>query len=110
MNYPELVTTIGKIAKTKDPDGTIVEWDVIDEIRKNEYDEKIFIFQRLQRKNNDEELEMYRFGYYIIGKKPKMLGKWVWGQFAPFFTSDDFVSIMKEAKSKGWFTKLFQLS
>jgi len=74
---------------------------VIDEIRRNESEDKILVLQRLQRKNSQNE-EMFRFAYYIIGKKPKMKDKWTWGQYAPFISADDFSAMIKEAKTRKW--------
>ena len=71
------------------------------EIRRHEDDEKILVLQRLQAITEPEK-EMFRFGYYIIGKKPKMKSKWVWGQFAPFITRSDFEAMVMEARDKHW--------
>jgi hypothetical protein len=43
-----------------------------------------------------------RLGYYIIGKLPKMHGKWVWGQFATFLPLGDFRKLIGLAEKKGW--------
>lgn len=42
-----------------------------------------------------------RFGYYILGKKRKVYGKWVWGQFAPLIPLKDLRRLLKKAKRKG---------
>lgn len=76
-------------------------WRVVGEIRRHEDSDKILLFQRLQAVA-DPAKELFRFGYYIIGKRPKMKGKWVWGQFAPFITRRDFEVIVAEAREKGW--------
>jgi hypothetical protein len=44
-----------------------------------------------------------RLGYYIIGKKPRMKGKWVWGQYAAMIPVEDFKNLFEEAKTEGWF-------
>jgi hypothetical protein len=41
-----------------------------------------FSFSSAFERQRTPDNEMFRFGYYIIGKKPKMKGKWVWGQAA----------------------------
>jgi hypothetical protein len=41
-------------------------------------------------------------GYYVIGKKPRMAGKWVWGQFATMLPIGDFVKLVKLAQDRGW--------
>ena len=99
--YPKLPSTVGKRATVRFPDGRKMIWHVIDEIRHNEGSGKILILQRLQS-DNDQTTEMFRFGYYIIGKKPKMKGRWVWGQFAPFIYADDFKAMILEATKKNW--------
>jgi hypothetical protein len=54
----------------------------------SEYPEKVFILQEVESQHaKEKELKLFRIGYYIIGKKPKMRGKWVWGQYAPFITT-----------------------
>ncbi len=99
-SYPILPSTIGYPVHTKDPSGTSTEWVVIDEVRRNEGKEKVLLLQRLQRKDPDQV--MIRFGYYIIGKRPKMMGKWTWGQFAPFIAAEDFSAMIKEAVDRKW--------
>ena len=78
-----------------------MEWRVVDEIRRHEDDDKILQLERLQAVEEPDK-EMFRFGYYIIGKKPKMKDKWVWGQFAPFLARGDFEAMGLEAREKQW--------
>lgn len=99
--YPELPSNVGKTVDLAFPDGSTMQWEVVDEIRKNEDPEKIFVLQRLRQKADGKQ-EMFRFGYYIIGKKPKMKDKWTWGQYAPFVTAEDFSVIIKEAQNRSW--------
>jgi len=40
-----------------------------------------------------------RIGYYIIGKKPSVAGKWVWGQFAPMIPQKDVSGIFKRIQT-----------
>ena len=99
--YPPLSSTIGKTAHLTFPEGNIMTWRVIDEIRIHENQEKILLLQRLQS-IGDPRNQMFRFGYYIIGKKPKVKDRWVWGQFAPFISAKDFELIIGEARKKSW--------
>ncbi len=62
-----------------------------------EYPEKVFILQELV----SERGKLIRIGYYIIGKKQKMNGKWVWGQFCPFITIKDLKSLINKAEKEG---------
>ncbi len=99
--FPELPSNSGKTVNIVFPDGSTMQWEVVDEIRKNEDEQKIFVLQRLRQKADGKQ-EMFRFGYYIIGKKPKMKDKWTWGQYCPFVSAQDFAAIIKEAQSRNW--------
>ena len=59
---------------------------------------KAYVIQRLRFEDGEE---YFRLGYYIIGVKPKMRGKWVWGQYAPIGPIEDLKKIFEAAKS--WF-------
>ena len=61
---------------------------------------KLIYLQQLKFES-DGRTEL-RLGYYIIGKKPAMRGRWVWGQFATMMPVADFRQIVKIAKRKGW--------
>lgn len=98
---PVFPSTIGKISKTTDPDGTVVIWRVEDEIRRNESKEKVLLLQRLGKVDLQEN-EMLRFCYYIIGKTGNKKGRWTWGQYAPFVSIADFTEIISEATRRRW--------
>lgn len=103
MVLPKLPPNVGKSGKLKvPPDGTILRFKIVDEIRRVQSDlpEKIICLQHIEFEGGREEV---RLGYYIIGKLPKMKGKWVWGQFATFLPQKDFVAIFREAEKRGWF-------
>jgi len=67
-------------------------------LRQSNYSEKIFVLQEILFKDGKKEL---RLGYYIIGKKPRAKGKWVWGQFCPFFPKKDLIKLIEKAKKEG---------
>ena len=103
MEHPALPANVGKTGTLKVPlDGNILRFKIVDEIRRVQSDmaEKTLCLQRIKFEDGREE---FRLGYYIIGKLPKMKGKWVWGQFAPLIPREDFVSIIHEAEKRGWF-------
>lgn len=102
MKLPDWPDRIGKKGESTTPDGIVLKFIIEDEIRhkQSNYPHKVLYLQKL-RFTRDNSIE-YRFGYYIIGKKPKMKGKWVWGQFAPTMPKEDFVEIIKQATQKGW--------
>ena len=61
--------------------------------------EKYFINKKLEFEKRKVEL---RLGYYILGEKPRMKNKWVWGQFTPQMPLIDFKRIINKAKKKGF--------
>ncbi|MFH1457098.1 MAG: hypothetical protein ABIF17_03210 [Patescibacteria group bacterium] len=82
-----------------DINGKKIKFKVIKQVKyqQSNYHEKIFVLQDLLFENGKKEI---RIGYYIIGKKPKMKGKWVWGQFCPLFPKKDLLALLKKAKDK----------
>jgi hypothetical protein len=101
MPYPPPPNNVGKIGKTKHPDGRVGRHEIVDEIHifQRQSKNKLIYLQKLKLDNGKEEL---RLGYYMIGKKPAMRGRWVWGQYATFLPVQDFKRIINIAKSKGW--------
>lgn len=69
-------------------------------VQQNTYHEKAFVLQRIQFED-DGVLEL-RLGYYIIGKKPRMRGRWVWGQSCPLIPEGDFKKLIAAAEKRGW--------
>jgi len=102
MSHPPLPRNIGKRRTITDIDGNKQHFTVLDEITRvqSTYPDKVIYLQRLQWEN-DGRIEL-RLAYYIIGKKPKMEGRWVWGQFATMIPVEDFQAIIREATRKGW--------
>jgi len=76
---------------------------VIGEIRRIQSNRphKVLCFERIEMEE-DGRIEL-RLGYYLIGKKPRSKGKWVWGQFAPLMPPEDFNYLVQKAKKQGWF-------
>ena len=102
MNLPPYPCNIGKIGKRVDINGVTMKFEIVDEIIRPQSDnpEKLIYLQKL--KINDEGEVEYRLAYYIIGKKPRMLGKWVFGQYATMMKPSDLKFIVKEAYARGW--------
>ena len=84
------------------PDNRVLHYTITDEVRVTQSDmpECILCLQRIEF-DEDHRIEI-RVGYHIIGKKPKMLGKWVWGQYAAMMPLCDFRALIQEAEKKGW--------
>jgi hypothetical protein len=100
--YPEKPNHKGKKGQAKDPvDKTISKYTIVDEISIPQSDapNKLIYLQKIEHKNKKIEL---RLCYYIIGKLPKMKGKWVFGQYATFLPAKDLKKITNEARKRGW--------
>ena len=67
-------------------------------LRQSTYPDKFFVLQDIVFENGQNEI---RIGYYIIGKKPAMRGRWVWGQYCPFIPKRDFKRLLGKAHKKG---------
>ena len=98
MKLPRL--KINKKGQMTDINGKKVNFEVKKQVtlRQSTYPEKIFVVQELQFNDGGNEI---RVGYYIVGKKPRVRGKWVWGQFCPLFPRQDLVKLIKKAKTAG---------
>jgi hypothetical protein len=102
-NYPVLQTTKGNSGRSvMPPDGRHVRYVVIDEVRafQDRAKDKIVMLQLMELEDKRREV---RVGYYIIGKLPKMHGKWVWGQYAAFMPLGIFKRLIANATKRGWF-------
>jgi hypothetical protein len=100
-----LPSNIGKRRTLTDIDGTKQHFTVLAEVTQvqSDYPDKAIYLQHI-RFEKDGRLEL-RLGYYIIGKKPKMAGKWVWGQYATMMPQEDFQAIIEKAEKEGWLSR-----
>jgi hypothetical protein len=98
---PALPSRINKITRRKTIDGRPVVYTVIDEdvFVAPSNGGKAFCLQKLRFEDGREEL---RICYYMIAHRPRMKGKWAFGQYAPMMTADEMRLIVEKAKSKGW--------
>lgn len=98
---PELPSRLGKTSHIKDIDGNPQPYTVVDEEKfialSNK--EKAFYLQKLRF---DSGKEVFRICYYMIAHKPRMRGKWAFGQFAPMISKEDMRVIFQKLKDKGW--------
>ncbi len=102
MDYPALPSNINKRGSlAHPPDGHKTPFTITDEIQRIQtgFPQKVICLQRIRFDYGAEEI---RLAYYIIGKKPKRLGSWVWGQYAALMPLEDFKWIVREAEKKGW--------
>jgi hypothetical protein len=102
--FPILPSKVGKMGKLiMPPDNKVIHFEITGEIRvpQTGVPEKILCLHRIKFVE-DNRVEI-RVGYYIIGKLPKMKGKWVWGQFAALIPIKDFKALIRKAEKQGWF-------
>ena len=101
MRLPPPPCSVRKRGSLLLPDGQRLHFTITDEVStpQSELPSKIIFLQRIEF--DDGKLEV-RLGYYIIGKKPRMRGKWVWGQYATLMPLSDFEAVIKMARKKGW--------
>jgi len=102
MAYPALPSSIGKRRHFKDIDGKPQSFVVRDEIVRIQSDNpgKAIYLQYLDF--DEPKRSELRLGYYMIAKRPRMAGKWAWGQSAAMLPIADFEAIVREAKKRGW--------
>ena len=104
MTIPELPSKVRKRGKCVAPvGGQVSHFTIVGEVRtfQDKAKTKIIALQLLEFDDGRKEV---RLGYYIIGKKPKMLGRWVWGQYAAMMPPHAFVSVVRKAVKLGWFS------
>lgn len=96
---------IKKHGKIEEPDGEIIKFDVGKYVLISQYTnpKKIFILQEIffDKEHSKDYHGEVRLGYHIIGKKPKVKDKWVWGQFAAFIPKQDLMKLIDKAKQRG---------
>jgi hypothetical protein len=102
-NWPELPNNLGKTRTIPAIDGRMRHFLIEDEIihRQSNSERKIIVFQKMRF--IEENRVEFRFGYYMIGLKPKARGRWVWGQFCLLIPQEDLMLILDEAKRRKWF-------
>jgi hypothetical protein len=99
--FPDWPDHKGKPGKNTLPNGKIINFTILDEIKRQQSDAPNKIIYLQQVRHEDGRIEL-RLCYYIIGKLPKMKGRWVFGQFATFLPAKDFKAIIDQAKKRGW--------
>lgn len=102
MTTPPYPNKKGKKGKGTDIDGLSFSFVILDEIIRPQSTNpsKLIYLQRIQFES-DGRIEL-RLAYYIIGKKPRMAGKWVFGQYATMMNPEDLAFLITEASARGW--------
>ena len=99
--HPALPSRLGKRTETKGIDGSPMVYTIIDEevFLAKSNPKKAFCLHKIRYEDGREE---FRIGYYMIAHKPRMRGKWAWGQFAPMMTKEEMTEISDKLKIRGW--------
>ena len=99
--HPPLPKRLGKKTKAKAIDGSPLVYTVIDEevFLAKSNPNKAFSLHKIRHEDGREE---FRIGYYMIAHKPRMKGRWAWGQYAPMMTKEEMSEIFDRLKTKGW--------
>ena len=97
---PPLPKRLGKKTETAGIDGSPLKYTVIDEevFLAKSNPNKAFCLHKFRHADGREE---FRIGYYMIAHKPRMKGKWAWGQFAPMMIKKEMNEIFGMLKAKG---------
>lgn len=100
--YPRLPSNVGKTPSWKWADGTPERFTIVDEIRRRQSSarSKTIVLQKIRRASNGR-IE-FRLGYYMIGVKPRMAGKWTWGQYATLIPARDLKALITRARQREW--------
>jgi hypothetical protein len=106
--FPPLPTSRkGVITKTEKIDGSPmiyrVEDDAIFEAPSNPA--KAFLLQKLvfdEGQGFESGPVMFRIAYYMIANRPRIKGKWAYGQFAAMMTPAELKVIVRRMEEKGW--------
>jgi hypothetical protein len=99
MEFPK--SRIGAKTSRKTIDGKPMVYEVVDEefIIALSNSRKAFCLHKLRFEDGQEQ---FRIAYYMIAEKPRMRGKWAFGQFAPMMTKEEMQIIFAKAQEKGW--------
>jgi hypothetical protein len=102
MRFPKPPSNIGRRCRAEKPVRGHFHFTIVDEfyVRQSGLPNKLIYLQKMKFESDGRE--ELRLGYYIIGKRRRMRGRWVWGQFATMIPKKDFRRLIAGAKRKGW--------
>lgn len=102
LRYPPAPSNKGKYCVGRKPEGGLFRFTIVDEfhIKQTKLPTKLIYLQKIKF-DSDGRIE-FRLGYYVIGKRPAMRGRWVWGQFATMIPLGDFRRVVRKARNRGW--------
>ena len=100
--HPDLPSNVGKVTSWKWNTGERHYFTILDELRRRQSTaaHKTIVLQKI-RHETDGRIE-FRLGYYMIGVKPRMAGRWTWGQHATLIPAKDFRALIRQAHQRKW--------
>ena len=102
-NVTTLPSNVGKRRVFTAIDGRKVHRTIEDEIirpQKTSRHEKLIYLQKMRYEEGDRV--EYRFTYYMRGFKPRVRGRWVFGQFSVLIPPVDLKWLLREARRRRW--------
>jgi len=97
--HPQLPSRKGRVTTFKNIHGRRETYTVVDEevfvAPESQAKDKAFAIHKLKFDDGREE---FRIGYYRIAQRPRMKGKWAWGQYAPMMTAKEMTEIFYRAE------------
>jgi hypothetical protein len=98
LRIPLRFSLVGQARKIEGGFRSFKVKDYVSLVPTNSKGDKVAILEELEFDDGKREL---RLGYYIIGHRGRMKGKWAWGQYALFIPAEDLVKLVEKAREKG---------
>ena len=98
LRIPLKFSLKGQARKIEDGSRRFLVKNYVTIVPSNSKGDKVAILEELKFDDGSEEL---RLGYYIIGHKGRVKGRWAWGQYALFIPPKDLIKLIEKGKEKG---------
>ena len=98
LRIPLRFSLVGRARKVEGGSRSFQVNNYVTIVPSNSAGDKVAILEEIEFEDGDKEL---RLGYYIIGHRGRMKGKWAWGQYALFIPAEDLIKLVERAKEKG---------
>jgi len=97
LRIPLRFSLVGRARKIDDGHRGFLVKNYASIVPSNSKGDKVAVLEELEFEDGSKEL---RLGYYIIGHKGRVKGKWAWGQYALFIPARDLVKLIEKGKEK----------
>lgn len=98
LRIPLRFSLVGRARKVEGGSRSFQVNNYVTIVPSNSAGDKVAILEEIEFEDGHREL---RLGYYIIGHRGRMKGKWAWGQYALFIPAEDLIKLVERAKEKG---------